>query len=92
MDLVDLKDSFITSCFEGRGWDKLLGDLLGVCEPLIKEFYANASLIEDHINCWVKGHAFPLDMDVIDALLGLGELDHEGFIPFKDRMVSLEIM
>ena len=29
-------------------------------------------------------------MDVIDALLGLGEQDHEGFIPFKDKMVSLE--
>ena len=29
-------------------------------------------------------------MDVIDALLGLGELDHEGFIPFKEKMVSLE--
>ena len=90
MNLVDPKDSFIPSCFEGIGWEKLHGDLPRVCKPLIKEFYANASLKEDHINCWVRGHAFTLDMDVIDALLGLGEQDHEGFIPFKDRMVSLE--
>ena len=92
MNLDDLKDSFIPSYFEGRGGEKLLGDLPGVCEPLIKEFYANASLKDDHIECWVRSHAFTLDMDVIDALLGLGELDYEGFIPFKDKMVSLELV
>ena len=36
VDLVDLKDSFIPSCFQDRGWDKLLSDLPGVCEPLIR--------------------------------------------------------
>ena len=49
MNLVDLKDSFIPSYFEGRGWEKLLGDLPRVCEPLIREFYSNESLKEDHI-------------------------------------------
>ena len=24
VDLVDLKDTFISTCFEGRGWEKLL--------------------------------------------------------------------
>ena len=84
MNLVDLKDSFIPSCLERRGWDKLLG------EPLIRELYANASLKEDHIECWVRGCAFTLDMEDIDAILGLEEQDHEGFFPFKDRMVSLD--
>ena len=70
VNLVDLKDSFISSCFEGRGWEKLLGDLPRVCEPLIREFYSNASLKEDHIECWVRGRAFTLDMDVIDGILG----------------------
>ena len=51
VNLVNLKDSFIPSCFEGKGWEKLLGDLPTVCEPLIREFYANASLKEDHIKC-----------------------------------------
>ena len=36
VDLMDLKDTFIPSCFEGRGWERLLSDLLGVCEPLIR--------------------------------------------------------
>ena len=51
MDLVYLKDTFIPSCFLDRGWDNLLADLPGVCDPLIREFYANAVLREDEINC-----------------------------------------
>ena len=30
MNLGDLKDTFIPTCFEGRGWEKLLSGLLGV--------------------------------------------------------------
>ena len=85
--LVDLQDSFIPSCFEGWGWDKLLCEFPRICAPLIRDFYANASLKEEHIECWVRGHAFTLD---IDAILGLEEQNHEGFTPFKDRMLSLE--
>ena len=50
----------------------------------------NASFRLDHIDCWVRGRAFTVDMDVIGAILRLGEHDHKGFIPFKDRMVSVE--
>ena len=46
---MDLKDIFIPSYFKGRGWDKLLSNLPGVCEPLIREFYANARLREHEI-------------------------------------------
>ena len=47
VDLENLKDAFILGCFEGRGWDKLLSDLPAVCEPLIREFYANAVGLEE---------------------------------------------
>ena len=71
VDLVDLKDTFIPSCFKGRGWNKLLSDLHGVCEPLIKEFYANVRLREDEIDCWIQGHEFTIDAGDIDEVLGL---------------------
>jgi len=51
VDLVDLRDTFIPSCLQDKGWNKLLSDLLRVCEPLIREFYANAVLREDEIKC-----------------------------------------
>ena len=88
MDLVDLKYYFIPSCFEGRGWEKLLIDLPGVCEPLIQELYANAIPREDYLDGWVS-HEFKLEVGDIDDVLGHGDLDHD-FTPFKDRMLSIE--
>ena len=92
VDLVDLKDTFIPSCFEGRGWDKLLSDLPGVCEPLIREFYANARLREYEINFWIRGHEFTIDVDDIDEVLGFDDLDDHDFTHYKDRMLSIEIV
>ena len=51
VDLRDLKDTFIPDCFEGRGWDKLLSDLPGVCEPVIREFYSNVKIRENELDC-----------------------------------------
>ena len=90
VDLVDLKDTFIPKCFEGRGWDKLLSDLPGVCEPLIREFYANAVLKEDEINCWIRGKEFTIDAGDINEVLGLEGLDDHDFTNYKDRMLSIE--
>ena len=89
MDLVDLNDYFIPGCFQDRGWEKLLGYLPGVCEPLIREFYANAILQEDEIDCWIRGHVFTIDMEDIDEVLGFEDLEHD-FTHFKDRMLSIE--
>ena len=90
VDLVDLRDIFIPSCFEGGGWDKLLSDLLRVCEPLIREFYANAVLREHEINYWIRGHEFTIDVDDIDEVLGFEDMDDHDFTHYKDRMLSLE--
>ena len=90
IDLVDLKDTFIPSCFEGRGWNKLLSDLFGVCDPLIREFYANVVLREHEINCWIRGKEFTIDVDDIDDVLGFEGMDDHDFTYYKDRMLSLE--
>ena len=60
-----------------------------MCEPLIQEFYANAILREDYLDCWVRGHKFNLEVADIDDVLGHGDIDHD-FTPFKDRMLSIE--
>ena len=71
VDLGDLKGTFIPSCFEGKGWDKLLNDLPIVYEPLIREFYANAVIREDELSCWVRRKEFTIDAHDIDEVLGL---------------------
>ena len=91
VDLADLKDYFIPCYFQDRGWDKLLGDLPGVCEPLIREFYANAVLREDEINYWIRGHEFNIDLEDIDEVLGFVELEHD-FTHYKDRMLFIKML
>ena len=91
MDLVDLKDYFIPSCFQDRGWDKLLDDLLRMCEPLIREFYANAILWEDEIDCWIRDHEFTIDLEDIDDVLSYDDLEHD-FTYYMDRMLSIEMI
>ena len=89
MDLVDLKDYFIPSYFQDKGWEKLLDDLPRVCEPLIWEFYSNAILRKDEIDYWIRGHEFTIDVEDIDDVLGFEDLEHD-FAHFKDRLVSIE--
>ena len=91
MDLANLKDYFIPGCFQDKGCDKLLGDLPGVCESLIREFYANVVLREDDINCWIRGHECNIDLEDIDEVLGFAELEHD-FTHYIDRMLSIEIV
>ena len=91
MDLVNLKDFFIPSCFEKRGWEKLLGDLPEVCEPLIWEFYTNAIIREDVIDYSVKGHEFTTEVEDVDEVLGFGDVKHD-FTHFKDKMLSIEMV
>ena len=89
VESVDLKDYFIPCCFQDRGWDKLLGGLPGIRKPLIWEFYANAVLREDEINCWIRGHEFNIDLEDIDEVLAFEELEQD-FTHYKDRMLSIE--
>ena len=85
-----MKDTFIPGCFEGRGWDKLLSDLPVVCEPLIREFYANAMIREHQLSCWVRRKEFTIDARDIDEVLGLEGLEDHDFTNYKDRMLSIE--
>ena len=90
VDLVDLKDTFIPTYFEGRGWEKLLSGLPVVCEPLIRESYSNVKIRKDELDYWVRGHEFTLDAHDIDEVLGLEGLEEHEFTNYKDRMLSLE--
>ena len=68
----------------------MLSDLPGVCEPLIREFYANVVLKEDEINCWIRGKEFTIDAGDIDEVLGLEGLDDHDFANYKDKMLFIE--
>ena len=68
----------------------MLSDQLAVCEPLIRELYANAIIREDELNCWIRGHEFTLDAHDINEVLGLEGLEDHDFTNYKDKMLSIE--
>ena len=67
-----------------------MSDLLGVCDPLIREFYTNVVLREHEINCWIRGKEFTIGVDDIDDVLGFEGMDDHDLTHYKDRMLSLE--
>ena len=52
-----------------------MSDLPAVCEPLIREFYANAVIREDELSFWVRRKEFTIDAHDIDEVLGLEGLE-----------------
>jgi len=55
MDLESLEGTFILDVFKERTWIKLLNPMDDVFEDIIREFFANAFVEGDHINCWLWG-------------------------------------
>ena len=54
VQLDTLEDTFIHDVFKERTWAKLLTPTGNVYLEIIKEFFSNASVDGDHINCWVR--------------------------------------
>ena len=67
-----------------------MSDLPAVCEPLIREFCANAMIREDELSCWVRRKEFTIDAYDIDEVRGLEGLEDYAFTNYKDRMLSIE--
>ena len=69
MDIKSLKDTFIPEVFKERTGTKLLNPMGDVYECIIREFFANAFVEGDDINCWVMGREFIVSRESIQELL-----------------------
>ena len=69
VDIESLRNTFIPEVFKERTWFKLLNPMGDVFECIVKEFFANAFVEGDHINCWVKGREFIVSRESIQELL-----------------------
>ena len=68
--LDTLEDTSIPDIFMERTWTKLLNPSGNVySEIIIKEFFSNASVDGDHINCWVCHKEFVITRDSIQEFL-----------------------
>ena len=69
VDLESLKDTFIPEVFKERMWTKLLNPMGDVFEDIICEFFANAIVEGDHINCWLRGRELFVSRELIQEIL-----------------------
>ena len=67
--LDTLEDTFILDVFKERTRTKLLTPNGSVYLEIIKEFFSNASVDEDHINCWVRHKEFVITRESIQDFL-----------------------
>ena len=69
VDLESLNDTFIPKVFKERIWTKLLNPMGDVFEDIIREFFANAIVEGDLINCWLRGRKFYVSRELIQEIL-----------------------
>ena len=63
--LDTLEDTCIPAVFRERTWMKLLNPVEVVYSEIIREFFYNASVEGNNINCWVRHKEFVITRDSI---------------------------
>ena len=69
VQLESLEDTFIPEVFKERTWTKLLNSVGVVYSEIIKEFFSNAVVNRDCIECWVRHKEFVITRDGIQEYL-----------------------
>ena len=69
IQLESLKDTFIPEVFKERTWTKLLNPVGIVYSEIIEEFFSNAAVDEDRIECWVRHKEFVITREIIQDFL-----------------------
>ena len=84
-----LENTFIPKVFKERTWTKLLILSGIVFAEIIREFFANALVEGERINCWVRGREFYVTKESIQEILEVRPLTQQSYIQYDDRLDSL---
>ena len=90
--LETLEDTFIPEVFKERTWTKLLNPIGVVYLEIIREFFSNAIVEGDHIDCWVRHKEFVITKDSIQEFLEIRPPSQPISVHYEDRMGSTEEM
>ena len=84
--LETLENTCILEVFKERTWTKLLNPSGVVYSEIIKEFFSNASVEGDHINCWVRHKEFVITRENIQEFLEVRPLSQPITVQYDDRL------
>ena len=90
--LDTLEDTCIPKVFKERTWTKLLNPSGVVYSEIIKEFFSNASVDGDHINCWVRHKEFVIKRETIQEFLEVRPPSQPTTVQYDDHLESIEEM
>ena len=90
--LDTLEDTCIPTMFRERMWTKLLNLVGVVYSEIIKEFFSNASVEGDYIDCWVRHKEFVIKRESIQEFLEIHPPSQPITVQYEDRLDSIEEM
>ena len=85
-----LEDACIPAVFRERTWTKLLNPVGVVYSKIIKEFFSNASVEGDRIDCWVRHKEFMITRESIQEFLEIRPPSQPITVQYEDRLDSIE--
>ena len=85
VNLESLSYTFIPEVFRDRVWGPFLTGFGIVYDPLIREFFSNAIMEGDQLNCWIRGTKFSVSPTSIQNLLQTCPIVLESSLPYDDR-------
>ena len=92
VQLESFKDTFIPKVFKERTWTKLLNPVGVVYSEIIKEFFSNATVEGDTINCWVRHKEFIITKDNIQEFYEVRPPSQPITVQYEDRLGSTDEM
>ena len=92
VQLESLKDTFIPEMFKERTWTKLLNPIKVVYLEIIKEFFSNAVVDRDRIECWVRHKEFVITKEIIQDFWEIHPPSQPISVQYEDRLGSTEEM
>ena len=92
VQLESLKDTFIPKVFKDKTWTKLLNPSGIVYSEIIKEFFSNAVVDGDRIECWVRHKEFVITREIIQDFLEVRTPSQPITVQCEDRLDSTKEM
>ena len=92
VQLESLEGTFIPEVFKERTWTKLLNSDGVVYLEIIKEFFSNASMNGDCIECWVRHKEFVITREIIQDFLEVRPPSQPISVQYDDRLGSIAEM
>ena len=90
VDLESLKGTSILEVFKKRTRMKLLNPMGNVYKDVIREFFANAIVEGNHINCWLRGREFSISRELIQEILEIRPMTPHASLQYDERKEKLE--